>query len=313
MSPFLLGKVGIPMSRFLLVLSLVFFLPADSGAQPLFYTVETLDWMAADSQVVVRAVVVDFAQEVDGSKQKWITVVIKVRETLKGRHKAFHTYVVPDWDDQEVLRWKKTEQELVVFLADTKPVNVDVRWWAEKAALYERTLRSSSSSIIELSTPARLGMNIATFSKIHTLDLKDPTDPKKVLQYTRDAIAAQEKVKKLRKHEFRWPRSAVTLTRVVPVNELLESQARKWVGSDDPILREEGARAFKFFKSDDNVAALKKLLRDPSFVTRQKQEGARIIETHRTYRVRAAALDSLKALGIQVPEPVLTEPLPQKK
>jgi hypothetical protein len=71
------------MSRPLLVLSLLLFFASDVRAQPLFYTVETLDWMAADSQVVVRAVVVDFVDEVDGAKQKWNTVVIRVRATLK--------------------------------------------------------------------------------------------------------------------------------------------------------------------------------------------------------------------------------------
>jgi HEAT repeat protein len=78
-------------------------------------------------------------------------------------------------------------------------------------------------------------------------------------------------------------------------------------------LREEGARALQFFKSDDNVAALKKLLQDPSFVTRVKQEGERLIETHRDYRVREAAFATLKSFGIEVPEPILTEPLPRKK
>ena len=301
------------MSRPLLVLPLVLVLASEVRGQPLFYTVETLDWMAADSQVVVRAVVVDLVQEVDGSKRKWITVVIKVRETLKGQHKPFHTYVVPDWDHHEVLRWKKTERELLVFLADTKPVNIGARWWGEKAALYERTLRNGYGSVIELTAPAKLGTNIAHLGEIYTLDLQDPTEPKKILQYTRDAIAATEKVKQLRQHHLIWPRGAATFTRVVPVNELLERQARKWIGSDDPILREEGARAFKFFKSDDNVAALKKLLKDPSFVTHQKHEGERIIETHRTYQVRAAAFDSLKALDVEVPEPVLTELLPRKK
>ena len=54
-------------------------------------------------------------------------------------------------------------------------------------------------------------------------------------------------------------------------------------------------------------------LKDPSFVTHQKHEAERIIETHRTYRVRAAAFDALKALGVEDPEPVLTEVLPRKK
>jgi hypothetical protein len=301
------------LSRPLLVLPLVLFLASEVRAQPLFYTVETLDWMAADSQVVVRAAVVDFVQEVDGSQRKWITVVIKVRETFKGRHKPFHTYVAPEWDHHEVPRWKSTERELLVFLADAKPVNLGARWWGEKGALYELTPRNGYGSVIELTAPAKLGRNLAHLGKVYTLDLQDPTDPKTILQYTRDAIAANEKVKPLREHHLVWPRGAATFTRRVPVNVLLERQARRWVVSDDPTLREEGARSLKFFKSDENVAALKKLLTDTSFVSEREQEGARAPEAHRVYRVRAAAFDSLQALGVQVPEPVMREPLRQQK
>jgi hypothetical protein len=313
------------MSRPLLVVSLLLFLASDLRAQPLFYTVETLDWMAADSQVVVRAVVVDFADEMDGDKQKWNTVVIRVRETLKGKHKPFHTYVVPDWGRDKLAGWKKTEQELLVFLADTKAPDASNRWWHKKAALYDLTLRSGTYGLIELVTGSTriaavspsmsllVPVQRSHLEKVFTLDLQDPTDSKKIVEYTRTAIAAAEKVKPLRKHQVCWPRGPVTYTRVVPVTELLERQARKWIRSDEQSLREEGARALQFFKSDDNVAALKKLLQDPSFVTRVKQEGERIIETHRDYRVREAAFATLKSFGIEVPEPILREPLPRKK
>jgi hypothetical protein len=175
------------MPRPLLVLSLLLFFASAVRAQPLFYTVETLDWMAADSQVVVRAVVVDFVDEVDGAKQKWNTVVIRVRATLKGKHKPFHTYVIPDWGHDKLAGWKKTQQELLVFLADTRAPDASNQWWNKwnkKAALYELTLRSGSWSVIELVTAAKPRSH---FEKVYTLDLQDPTDPNEIVEYTRTA------------------------------------------------------------------------------------------------------------------------------
>src|SRR5580704_3725395 len=130
---------GIPLSRALLVLPLVFFLASEARAQPLFYTVETLDWKAADCQVLVRAVVVDFIDEVDGEKQKWNIVVFKVKETLKGKHKPFHTCVIPDWGFDKLAGWKKTGQELLLFLVDLKGPNAAENWWYKKATLYDLT------------------------------------------------------------------------------------------------------------------------------------------------------------------------------
>jgi len=72
----------------------------------------------ADSQVVVRAVVVDFGDEVDGAKQKWNTVVIMgPGNAQRQATKPFHTYVIPDWGHEKLAGWKKTQQELLVFLA----------------------------------------------------------------------------------------------------------------------------------------------------------------------------------------------------
>jgi hypothetical protein len=238
----------IAVSRLLIVLPLLFFPAGNVRGQPLHYTVETLDWMAADSHVVVHGVVVDFVQETDAAKKKWITIVLKVRETLKGRHRPFHTFVCPDDDNYDAPRWKKSEAELLVFLAATKPVGAGNIWWGEKAAAYDLTLRRSYNSLVELSSPVKMGKNLAQHGKIYTTDLQDPSEPKPVLQYTRAAIAAQANAKELRAYHLDWPKGVVTYTRVVPVNELLERQARKWITSDDPKLKAEGARALKLFE-----------------------------------------------------------------
>ena len=51
-----------------------------------------------------------------------------------------------------------------------------------------------------------------------------------------------------------WPLQF--FTRIVPVNANLERHARRWTLSDNDKLREQGAIALKYFKSDENIAAL---------------------------------------------------------
>src|SRR5262245_20001237 len=295
------------MTRPLLILSLALGLASGVAAQPIGITVDTLDWMAADSQVVVRAVVVDSVHEEDDTQRHWDTVVIKVRETLKGPHKPFHTFVIRNWyssDPKELARWKKAEQEVLIFL---------VKSWrfGEKASLYELTpCRNSLQGVIELAPDAKTatgGERIA-----YTLDMKNLTDPKAILKYTRSAIIAAEKIRDLRAHAFQSVESPGWVTRVVPVDERLERQARQWVTSDDPKWREQGAKALRYFKSDESVAALKKLLADPGYTTTDTGPDGQSTERHRLYYVRQAAFVSLKELGIEVPEPVLREPLPPK-
>jgi hypothetical protein len=291
------------MTRPLLVLSLALCLPAEVKSQPLSITVETLDWMAADSQVIVRAVVTDFVHEVDDSKTEWDTVVIKVRETLKGQHRPFHTFVIQNYrssDHTELSRYKKSGQELLVFLVESKR-------FGKKVALYGLTpRRASHRGLIELAVDAKTPMGGDRF--VYTLDLKNLRQPKEILDYTRTAITAGEKIKKLRSHSFQSTETPGWVTRVVPVDERLARQARRWVASNDPKWRLEGAKALQYFKSDENVAALKKLLKDPDYRLTDLGQDGQVTKRHRLYEVRQAAFASLKEMGIQVPEPVVREP-----
>jgi len=141
------------MPRPLLVVSLLLLFAADVRAQRCFTRSRILDWMAADSQVVVRAVVVDFVDEVDGAKQKWNTVVIRVRATLKGKHKPFHTYVIPDWGHEKLAGWKKTQQELLVFLADTKAPDASQSVVAQEGGPVRADAAQRLMSVIETGDP----------------------------------------------------------------------------------------------------------------------------------------------------------------
>lgn len=301
------------MSRMILASILLLVSGGAARAQPMRYTVETVDWMAADSQVVVRAVIVQLDQEVDADKKKWNTVTLKVRETLKGQHRPIHTYVVPDWSHHEISRWQKTEQELLIFLADTKlpdkfpwtgQIRADHVDWNAKAKVHPLTLRSGYG-VIELKEPVSHGKNLGHREQVYTLGVPDAKEPRKVLEAVREAIAVAAPVKELRAHHVEWPLRF--FTRVVPVNANLERHARRWILSDNTKLREQGAIALKYFKSEENISALKRLLNDPAIWAENAWEDGRVIERHNVYFVRAAAFASLKELGDEVRKPTLKE------
>jgi hypothetical protein len=297
------------MARPFLVLSLTLFLAPHAGAQPIQVTVETLDWMAADSKVIVRAVVIDLVHEVDPPREEWDTVVVKVRQTLKGEHKPFHTFVLRNWrstDSEELARWKKSGQEVLAFLV---PGNEGL---GAKVARYPLTARKASlGGIIELAPAARTPTGGEQY--VYTLTLKNLREPNEILDACREAIAAAEKFKPKRSHRFTAVEPPGWVTRVVPVDPRLEAQARRWVASDDPRWRAEGARALRYFKSDASVAALRKLLNDPAHHVTDTGPDGNPVAKHRHYYVREAALASLKEFGVRVPEAILREPWPQKK
>src|SRR5947209_5772361 len=233
------------MARPLLVPSLALCRATEAGVQPIGVTVETLDWMAADSEVIVRSVVIDVVHEVDASKTEWDTVVVKVRETLKGRHKPFHTFAIRNWystDPEELSRWKKSGQEVLVFLVPSDKA------LGAKVALYRLTARKASrGGLIELAPAAMTPTGGKRY--VYTLSLKNLWEPKEILDSCRDAIAAAEKFKPKRSHNFTAVEPPGWVTRVAPVDERLEAQARRWVASADPCWRQEGARALQYFKA----------------------------------------------------------------
>jgi hypothetical protein len=71
-------------------------------------------------------------------------------------------------------------------------------------------------------------------------------------------------------------------------------------------MRAEGARALRYFKSDENIASLRKLLADPGCAYRYPDPKNDNIQ-ERIYVVRYQAYQTLKAWGVEVEKPVITE------
>jgi len=91
---------------------------------------------------------------------------------------------------------------------------------------------------------------------------------------------------------------------VVPVDSALEGLARKWVRSEDLDLRRDAVRALGHFENDENIALVRKMLDDPGFY---------ISGASRIYDVRKAAYAVLQKWGVDAAEPIVEEPVTQKR
>jgi hypothetical protein len=90
----------------------------------------------------------------------------------------------------------------------------------------------------------------------------------------------------------------------VPVDRQLEKRAQEYLRSENYLTRAEGAKALRYFRSDENIARVKTLLNDPGRVVRaQDSKGA--VEAF--YVVRHEAYETLQAWEINVAKPVLRE------
>ena len=92
----------------------------------------------------------------------------------------------------------------------------------------------------------------------------------------------------------------------VPVDERLEARGHEFIKSDQYMRWGEGARALRYFKSDENIARLKGLLDDPGWSYLHHPDQNDGLEV-RLYGVRDDAFQTLKSWEVDVPKPVIRE------
>ncbi len=279
--------------------------------QPLFERKASLEWLAADSDVVVRATIVDVARDASQRHNVWDTVTLKVHETLKGTHRPTVTLAVRRWRSSEDLaEWKKQRREFLLFLVDSgryepsEPGYAKFKW----APLF-----------VSHGVPAFVHFGEKAKANPLTLDLKAPTQRQDIIERTRAAAAATEDAEPLGKYVFRWYGGLVFWT--FPVDRRLETAARRWIESPsdfmphgsrvDGSLKAAGAAALRHFKSEKNATILKTLLDDPAamYALEEKQwEAAEV----REFYVRQVAYETLRAWNVPVEKPVLRERVMRK-
>jgi len=279
--------------------------------QPVFEHKASLEWLAADSDVVVRATVANVAPDSSESYDVWYTVTLKVHETLKGTHRATIKLIVRRWrSDEDLAEWRKQRREFLLFLVDSK------RYEREESGY---TKFKWAPQFVSHGVPAFVHFDEKAKSNPLTLDLKVPTERQDIIERTRAAVAAAADAKPTVKYVFRWYGGIVFWT--FPVDRRLETAARRWIRSPNDFmpsganvegfLKAEGAAALRHFKSEKNATILKTLLNDPAVTHKLEEDRWQAAEVREFY-VRQAAYETLQEWDVPVEKPVLREQVLRK-
>ena len=285
----------------------VFLLASTAGqAQPIGEHLDSIEWMSADSSLIVRGAIVDVTAEDDQENfSLWHTVSFRVDETLKGKPAQKLIFIVQtNTDDKSIARWKQDGRQLLAFLDESHCVVAAAgTYGAGRFARFEFAPRNGypQDSFLELSAGVE--------SKAYDLTLRPIQSPEKTVRAVKDAVKTSQPPGKLCANWVSVPGRGELLRLAVPVDDRLEAAARGWIESDDKDFRVVGVGALIYFRSDANRRILQKLLGDAgvwNYVVDDEKQGNREV---RAYAVREKAYSVLKEWGYEVSPQILREPL----
>ena len=264
-----------------------------SHAQPAYPTIESIDATVLNARTIVVGTVTGVVDKSSAEHVREVT--FKVAETLKGESVGHLTINVYN-SVQELELWKARSARLLV----SAPSRTNAR----------------AVSIIDLGDEKLL------VSKEDFTFLRSPRD---LLEYVRQLVRQNPGVYEILVYvlpppdtgvgaawqramgERRTPGEPSFWGLHVPVNQRLEQTARKMIRSNVLRQRQQGVVALRLFKSEQNTALLKALLKDPGFVIQRTAETNRGLE-HRRYPIREAAFRTLAGYWrLPVEQPVMEE------
>jgi hypothetical protein len=280
--------------RSLVAAAVYMFAAAQLHAQPGNQSARSIETIVANADLVVVGKLVEIRAEEKTADRRGHEIVLAVEETLKQDLFTIDPYerlrVRVAQHLTEVQGWKLRGNRLLV--AD------------DAYAPYV-------STVIELAS-GRL--------EVLTADFKLLRDPDAVLQAAKKTLQRMPvAIKRIHTFSLAVPREVVVGTKwekyygtgghlrlSVPVDQTLQKRAQNYIDSDSYQKREEGVRALRYFKSDENVARVKRLLNDPAWGYLKRVEENDGVEV-RWYGVRDEAFRTLTSWGADVEKPVIRE------
>ena len=310
---------------------------AGRGSAQMGYQACSLEWLVADSDVVVRASVSKVERvpipnpepKMYREPEDWRTVTLTVHETLKGDRAESLAFTESALGSDRIYEgWKDAGREQLWFLVRDKERGEGDDAGADRAAARSRLKPHGGGwSVIRLGPPVPEERGFVSMPPpIFTMDLNVREKPKDILEAARGAVAEGGKRGQVQGHGIDLPRGVMQRSGrsgdanslCVPIDRRLEGLARRLIGSSGDFLPEaertyadqlrlEGVRALRHFSSEKNVALLKTLLEDPAWSIHVSPAGTR----EKVYDLREAAYETLRSWGILLAEPVLREGVPR--
>jgi hypothetical protein len=288
--------------RLVLSTTLLVWTAVTARGQPIVEDIDSVEWMAADSSLIVRGTVIAEQIKEEPEGYVWHKVAFRVDETLKGEHRPTLQFIVQtNTIDKEIGQWRDESRPLLAFLDDSP--RVVARWRSKNWARFPFAPRTGycNGSFLEL---GRQGAPAC-----YTLDFRALRGTEPILEATRNAIRGLAITARICSHAFMIPGDSLKRL-TVPVDSRLEAQARKWTGSADMYVRVLGASALVYFRSDENAETLKGLLNDPATWEHQNLLARGAERKERVFAVREEAYAVLDAWGYNVSHPATRIPIP---
>jgi tryptophan-rich sensory protein len=264
---------------------------------------ESLAWIVADSDLIVRGTIAKVEAFKDEQETAWEQATVQVNETIKGKTAGPPTFLVRCVGTKEKpSKWQQEGVELLLFLVksrryesldpDYRKIDLALRLWG------------SQLSFIRSNNKPQTGLFTMDFNA-----LKRRNDILKAVRsaaaYRPDNRPPEHRVEVPFESEvYRTLYSGSSVRLVVPADERLALRARQWLKSEDREARQQGALALSFFKSPEHIDLLRPLLSDPAYLTTTRGE----VST-RVYYVREAAFKTLSDWNVDVETPVIEVPV----
>ncbi len=284
------------MRTLILTLAVVFVMVAPRRAVAEINMADSVEWMTADADLVVRGQVAAVATRQAPGQAGWYDVTVQVAEALKGAPVAQVIVAIPQ-GGADPLAWQARHAELLLFLVDGKRRVDDDRAYGQAALALRRGERAAV--VLDGATVGPL------FDRRFTvLDQRAAA-----LAAVRAAAASTA----TRAHQIDLPVNAPAFRALyggsavwfyLPVDAELEKLARSWIASKDVWRREQGVAALAHFPTAANRRLLARLLSDPGFATISGTDQPLV----RRYLVRQQAHQVLARWGVRHAEPVIDQP-----
>lgn len=262
-------------------------------AQPLFGHAESIESTVANADLVLVGKLVEFSGAKTDARQEH-EATIAVESTLKENIFTGQPYqrlrVQVRYPVSVLSDWKDHSNRLLVAVMEDTPAEaklIDLAQPGLEVVTANFTLLRDPEGVIRAARETVRRMP-APVRRIHTFGLQVP----------REAVAGT-------KWEHYYPTGG-SLILSVPVDKRLEERAHDYVRSESYEKREEGARALRYFKSDENIARVRTLLNDPGWAYvyhAQENKGTEV----RIYGVRQEAYRTLRSWGLAVAVPMIRE------
>ena len=252
-------------------------------AQPGYKVVESVDSMVTNTDLVCIAKVKEFEEVVVAGNvgRRKFRAVFAITQKMKAPNlfptnspRVFHVFSDPD----ELTRWQKQGCRLLLAVdLENEDNNHTVELDATNPQFLTAEFKLLNNSESILRAVKLVADTMPTqIRRIHTFELMVPID-------------VQSKMN-----------SDQTMVLRVPADQRLEKKARTFLASNSPDVRSQGLRAIWFFKTKENIAAVRQLLDDPFQRPEFGDNENRLI-----YPVRHDAYNLLLNWNVDVEKPVL--------